>query len=77
MWKQAFAATSKSRSVPNGTDTAPLGLIDPPDPAEAVMIGSRIVKFASLASEARLQAASCAVTRTRACVVGVFGTVHG
>jgi hypothetical protein len=36
-----------------------------------------IVKSASLASApAVLHAISCAVTRTRACDVSVFGTVH-
>src|SRR5262245_21949590 len=41
------------------------------------MTGLRMVKLASLASlPAVLHAVSCAVTRTRACEVGVFGTVH-
>src|SRR5689334_7503206 len=40
-----------------------------------MICGLRIVKSASLASLPVVHA-SCAVTRTRACVVGVFGTVH-
>ena len=40
------------------------------------MIGSRIVKSASLASSPVLHAASWAVTCTRACVVSSAGSVH-
>ena len=48
----------------------------PLGPALAVMIQRSIVKLASLASLVTCPAPSWAETRTRAWVVGVFGTAH-
>src|SRR5438128_7521671 len=58
------------------TGMLPLGVIDPFAPAVAMIVHRSMVKFPSPASAAAFPAASWAVARTRAVVVGALGTVQ-